>query len=380
LNGQQGSLVEWVEEEGRWKVRLDDGSGKMLRPLNLETVPVTHLSDVADVSPPPVANGWQPGSRVCVDGLKTQPHLNGQLGTLVEWDDRQERWKVRMDDGSGKMFKIVNMKVPEDVAVTADSENHHLQPGTRVCVCGLKAQPQLNGQLGTVIEWDDLQERWKVRMDDGTGKMFKSANVEAVLVDSSNTSGASAVLGEGKPKCRASAAADKIAAPHLERHSDLRERLLPGSRVRTCGFTLKRAMNGKFGTVLKRDLADGSWKVRMDDGSSKKFREMHLEALRDELDECEVVEDEEEEMCGRRFVYGTSVSEPSQCSVLPQDFIRVGARVRVRGLSQRPDLNGQMGTAVAWDDGDSRWNVQMEDGSAKMFKPMHLEIAPGSAG
>ena len=42
----------------------------------------------------------------------------------------------------------------------------------------LKAQPQLNGQLGTAVEWDEGEGRWKVMMDDGAGKMLRAANLE----------------------------------------------------------------------------------------------------------------------------------------------------------------------------------------------------------
>ncbi len=37
---------------------------------------------------------------------------------------------------------------------------------------GLKARPELNGLQGTIVEWEDGQSRWKVRMADGTGKML----------------------------------------------------------------------------------------------------------------------------------------------------------------------------------------------------------------
>merc|ERR1719217_1932533 len=56
--------------------------------------------------------------------------------------------------------------------------------GQRVRVVGLKARPELNGLEGTVNEWDETQGRWKVRMDDGAGKMYKPENMEVVAEQS----------------------------------------------------------------------------------------------------------------------------------------------------------------------------------------------------
>ncbi|CAK0797087.1 unnamed protein product, partial [Prorocentrum cordatum] len=50
-----------------------------------------------------------PGSRVVVHGIVAQPHLNGQFGTAVEFDEAEGRWKVAMDDGGGKMLRPGNL-------------------------------------------------------------------------------------------------------------------------------------------------------------------------------------------------------------------------------------------------------------------------------
>merc|ERR1719229_1639465 len=48
----------------------------------------------------------------------------------------------------------------------------------RVVVQGLTAQPQLNGQLGTLVEWVDEEGSWRVVMDECIGKMLKPLNLE----------------------------------------------------------------------------------------------------------------------------------------------------------------------------------------------------------
>ena len=33
-----------------------------------------------------------------------------EVGLLVEWDEANKAWKVRMEDGSGKAFRPVNLE------------------------------------------------------------------------------------------------------------------------------------------------------------------------------------------------------------------------------------------------------------------------------
>ena len=108
-------------------------------------------------------------------GLKAQQLLNGQLGTAVEWDEGEGRWKVMMDDGSGKLLRAANLEVleagegPPSPSEAVPSPISHepgaeaISPGARVRAHGLQAQPQLNGQLGTAVEWDEGEGRWKVK-------------------------------------------------------------------------------------------------------------------------------------------------------------------------------------------------------------------------
>merc|ERR1712176_85786 len=44
LNGRQGQLHEYVVDEDRWKVVMEDGSGLSLRALNLELVPACEVA------------------------------------------------------------------------------------------------------------------------------------------------------------------------------------------------------------------------------------------------------------------------------------------------------------------------------------------------
>ena len=60
-------------------------------------------------------------------------------------------------------------------------EQSKLRLGQQVRVVGLQSRPELNGQGRTVVEWDEEQARWKVRMTDGTGKLLKEDHLEATV-------------------------------------------------------------------------------------------------------------------------------------------------------------------------------------------------------
>ena len=59
----------------------------------------------------------------------------------------------------------------------------------------------------------------------------------------------------------------------------------------------------------------------------------------------------------------------------------VGRRVKISGLSSRPELNGTEGVAVSFDDAKGSYNVKLDAGGAFMsLKPMSMTAADGGAG
>jgi len=55
--------------------------------------------------------------------------------------------------------------------------------------------------------------------------------------------------------------------------------LAPGARVRIHGLQTAQEMNGQFGRVSNFDEGKSRWKVKLDSGSSKMFRENNLEVV-----------------------------------------------------------------------------------------------------
>jgi hypothetical protein len=67
-------------------------------------------------------------------------------------------------------------------------------------------------------------------------------------------------------------------------------------------------------------------------------------------------------------------------SIEHQGPIRCGQTVRVRGLVQRPDLNGEIGIAIIFNSETKRWDVRLRSGEGKQIKTVNLEGLEGSTG
>lgn len=168
-----------------WRERQHDLS-------SLEAIPGGRADDM-DQSPPSNprqttadALSLAPGVAVSFVGVKTQPALNVQRGTLVEFVDTDGRWRVRMADGSCKSFRPANL-TPSSVddgraacsAKVEDSASPAISIGAIVRVRGLSAKPALNGKEGPVIEYDKEQDRWVVDIRDGQKRLLAS-NLEVL--------------------------------------------------------------------------------------------------------------------------------------------------------------------------------------------------------
>ena len=133
LNGEQCLVEEWDPAVGRWMVRLrTTGEVKALGPDNLEW-----LGDSADgwldEGPPPAAGpaaggragGLREGDVVRVLGLSSARTLNGQAGTLEEWDPARGRWVVGFANGVHKALK------PENLELEAEARRGSRRGGAR---------------------------------------------------------------------------------------------------------------------------------------------------------------------------------------------------------------------------------------------------------
>uniref|UniRef100_A0A6T1ECE3 Uncharacterized protein n=1 Tax=Alexandrium monilatum TaxID=311494 RepID=A0A6T1ECE3_9DINO len=366
----------------------------------------------------------QTGDRVRVQGLKAKPELNGQLGRLLELTTEEGRWRVVMDDGSGYSLRPANlarMGVAEAGGGSASSADHleadqrpsansgerteqGLAAGTRVVVKDLKARPDMNGRHGRLLAYNEAEGRWRVVMDDGSGLSLRPANLRRDVTDgpaaSSNQRGepqiaASSGAGSdaagscapasvipqrfydsterGVPKCMPGSAHGQASATHMggsSSSSSVPGRLpahFAGQRVRVKGMLSRPELNGQLGCLLERDV-DGSsrWRVVTDSGQGLSLRPANLEGL--DGAGAEPADD------NATAQHPSSREVPASAAGL-DPLLQAGSWVHVKGLTGRPELNGQSGSLLEFDVFEGRWRVMLDSGSGFSLRPANLEPA-----
>lgn len=127
-NGDRGVVRNYIRSSGRYEVELEDSDETMsIKPANL----LQHV-------------------RVRVHGIESQPDLNGASGTVIAWNEHNERYNIYMTSKR----KVVSLK-PGNVI---------LDSGTVGQVTGLAAKPELNGKWGTINNWVRESNRYELQL------------------------------------------------------------------------------------------------------------------------------------------------------------------------------------------------------------------------
>lgn len=174
LNGLEVAVLAWDVAQGRWKVRMGDGTGKLFKPTNLSPHPLPQQSPAPVQQPPMLAQ--QPPVMVQQEPSKTAGELRQGEGSTVT-------------PSAASVAAAAAVAAPATAAAAprallpAPSMKSNLVPGVidvgaRARLRGLKVRDDLNGQEVGVLRWDTAQGRWKVRMADGSAKLFKPENLE----------------------------------------------------------------------------------------------------------------------------------------------------------------------------------------------------------
>eukprot|EP00929_Paragymnodinium_shiwhaense_P054473 TRINITY_DN27303_c0_g1_i1.p1 TRINITY_DN27303_c0_g1~~TRINITY_DN27303_c0_g1_i1.p1 ORF type:complete len:842 (+),score=182.23 TRINITY_DN27303_c0_g1_i1:333-2528(+) len=229
LHMASGTIVQYDSAVDRWRVLMDDGSGKLIKTENLlavdsESPPVSPASpeimllhevgalagrlgnSVGSRSPAvpavvgsPVRSQQLPAGasraapRAEVDNFEQQegqqgairpglavrvvvnsgssPHPHGTVGVAFEFQKESGKWIVTTSDGSQILCAASSL----EAAGSSDA----LTEGCRVQVHGLTEFLALNGCLGVAVEKE--QERWRVKLDNGTGKKLRAENLRKVI-------------------------------------------------------------------------------------------------------------------------------------------------------------------------------------------------------
>ena len=140
-NGDRGEIIDYDASSGRYTVQLED-SEELLR------VKATNLLQHVHVN---------------LQGIESQPALNGQQGTIIAFDDHKERYNIYVMN----MSKIVSLK-PANVI---------LENGTVAKITGLSGKPELNGTFGTIKAWIRDANRYDIQLSESQVIRIKVDNV-----------------------------------------------------------------------------------------------------------------------------------------------------------------------------------------------------------
>lgn len=140
-NGDRGEISAYDASSGRYTVTLED-TDELLRvkPTNL----LQHV-------------------HVNLQGIESQPTLNGKRGTIMAWDEQKERYNIYVMD----LSKVVSLK-PTNII---------LENGTVAKITGLNAKPELNDKFGTIKGWIRDSNRYDVQLSASQVVRIKVDNV-----------------------------------------------------------------------------------------------------------------------------------------------------------------------------------------------------------
>jgi hypothetical protein len=140
-NGDRGEIQDYDDASGRYIVQLEDSDECLrVKPSNL----LQHV-------------------HVTMQGIESQPELNGKRGTIIAWNDHKGRYQIYCMD----MAKVLSLR-PTNVV---------LENGTVGHIVGLQAKPQLNGKFGTIKSWDRTSNRYDVYISPDQILRLKAENV-----------------------------------------------------------------------------------------------------------------------------------------------------------------------------------------------------------
>lgn len=127
-NGDRGQIQGFDPNSGRYVVVLEDTE---------ETMSVKQSNLLQHV-------------HVRIHGLEKSPEFNGQKGTILAWNPKNERYNVYVM----ALSKVASLR----------ASNVILENGTVGQISGIVAKPELNGKFGTIKSWNRESGRYDVQL------------------------------------------------------------------------------------------------------------------------------------------------------------------------------------------------------------------------
>jgi len=322
LNGKKAKLLEYVDQEERWKVWFEDGFGKSLREVNLRPC---NSSDHVEASPssaspphvatpPTVPQSQAPGglaaSRRCVRSV-TQDSCRG---------DADQDMHPQRQVASG----------PHEV----------LKAGIWAQCIGLTANVESNGQLCRLLNLDSSSGRWRVVMQDGIGRTILPEHLTPVPDPLAGQD----MFPTSHPDRRQHVQTSKpLHSESPEDKVDARQQMT-GLQVTIASLPERPDLNGRDAKLVKYDESTAQWEVEFKEGLRCKVKGANLvtcEQLQDETVDQSSMPENEPAL--------TLSPNPAQADAAGVGLC-VGAEVTVTGLRNRKDINGKRGELLWFDE------------------------------
>jgi len=308
LNGQVGVALQMDEDSLRYEVLLADGQRKKIKGDNLVAhtdpatssgngcgyksksgcPPATSPTAEASVGPGSTHKSLLPGTLVHVMPTSSPEGTSRPLeGTLSEFDVNRNCWKVLTADGSlqwcspSELSPVlgVDPNICGHAGVDSDAARWH--PGDFVRISRLRARTELNGQEGRLVDYIASEDRWRVRMSDGTGKTLHSNNLERC--DAQNRG----AINDAEQSCKKDDIHEMTSKDQDLHPQDLTStaqqryqalKLERGAHVRIYGLNVRPELNGLEGPVRGFDDASGRWVVEIQ-SKERRILESNLQVV-----------------------------------------------------------------------------------------------------
>jgi len=155
---------------------------------------IVKLQTADNILPVAPKNAPSIGAHALIRGLHNHHELNGNLCKVVQCFDEAQRYQVcEFKTGLYFRMKLDNLiallpcnhvlKIAFQLSPSTTPEPRELgplKPGTMVTIKGLNTAAVFNGQRALVMDSDPVNQRYLIRMEDGSQKTVRMRNVVAL--------------------------------------------------------------------------------------------------------------------------------------------------------------------------------------------------------
>jgi len=195
-NGIVGVIHCFVAKEQRYVVACPDGMPRKLKLANLQKVgagataatmqpdtegapQATHAKSICGAQPAVVGpGGLAIGTKVALFGLTSKAAMagrwNGMVGIIHCYDASSLRYVIAMSDGHPRKIKVENLAIITTAVTQAVQNQTASKPaapkkvqwlkGAYVRLLGLKSAAELNGQVASVVAYENATQRYVVKV------------------------------------------------------------------------------------------------------------------------------------------------------------------------------------------------------------------------